>query len=72
MKNENLFEYEKDVYALEHIETLLYAVGRLLESEDHLTPTISYLCDLLHHHGKRINELFKLAIQQQRQLRSED
>lgn len=59
----SVFDYEKDVYALDHIETLLHAVTMLIEADDHLQPALNYLCDLLHQHSKRIEELFDLAIE---------
>ena len=64
--NKSVFEYEKDVYALEHIEILLHAVTMLIEADDHLQPTLNYLCDLLHQHAQRIEELFDLAIELQK------
>lgn len=69
MENNSVLEYEHDVYAIERIEMLLHAMSRMLEHDEHLVPTFNYLCDLLHHHSKRINKLFELSIQQQRQLR---
>ncbi len=62
----SVFEYEKDVYALEHIEILLHAVSMILDADEHLQPTFNYLCDLLHTHAKRIEELFDIAIELQK------
>ena len=65
-ERKSVTEYEQDVYALEHIETLLYAVSMIIEEDKHLQPTLNYICDLLHEHAKRIEEMFDIAIELQK------